>query len=198
MSTPRSGPSGLRQGRSGAATSQGVSHRPQEAGWGAVLVNECWAPRIVTCPHGASLETPDPCRLPCSAGPPWLRRRQWLHRSTPATQTAAPPTTRPGRNTSEAGTAYGASQELGGGRIGGGVFHYSRPLPLVQMGVRSEWLRALEGRWLSETSYCGASVWLWEVACGFWACFVPVKRTRCRPHGGLSNLEPSVLGAYRS
>lgn len=118
MSTPRSGPSGLRQGRSGAATSQGVSHGPQEAGWGAVLGNECWATRIVRCPHGASLETPGPCRLPCLAGPPWWRRRQWLHRSTPATQSAAPPTTRPSRNTSEAGTPCGASQERGGGRIG--------------------------------------------------------------------------------
>lgn len=103
MSTPRSGPSGLRQGRSVAATSQGVSHGQQGAGWGAVLSNRCWAPRIVRCPQGASLETPDLCRLPCSAGPPWWRGRQWPHRSTPATPPAAPPTTRPSRNTSEAG-----------------------------------------------------------------------------------------------
>lgn len=146
MSTPRSGPSGLRQGRSGAATSQGVSHGPLEARWGAVLVNECWATRIVMCPHGASLETPGPCRLPCSAGPPWWRRRQWLHRSTPATQSAAPPTTHPSRNTSEAGTPCGASQERGGGRIGAWSSTIPRPLPLVKVGVRSEWLTALHGR----------------------------------------------------
>lgn len=35
------------------------------------------------------------------------------------------------------------------------------------------------------------------VACGFWACFVPVKRTRCRPHDGLSNPEPLVQGPAR-
>lgn len=68
-------PFGLRPGQSGAATSQGVSHGLQGAGWGAGLVNRCWASRIVRSPHGASLGTPDSCRLPCSAGPPWWRRR---------------------------------------------------------------------------------------------------------------------------
>lgn len=70
MSAPRPGPSGLRQSRRGAATSQGVSHGPQGAGWGAVRVNGCWVSRIVPGPHGARLETPDPCHLPCSVGTP--------------------------------------------------------------------------------------------------------------------------------
>lgn len=76
MSAPRPGPSGLRQNRPGAATSQGVSHGPQGAGWDAVRVNGCWVSRIVPGPHGAHLATPDHCHLPCSAGTPWWRRRQ--------------------------------------------------------------------------------------------------------------------------
>lgn len=175
MSTPRSGlPLGLRPGQSGAATSQGVSHGLQGAGWGAGLVNRCWAPRIVRYPHGASLGTPDPCRLPCSAGPPWWRRRDGglTHGSTPATQPAAPPTTRLGLNTSEAGTPCGASQERGGGRIGGGDSQCPRPLPLVKTGVRAEWLTALHGRgsardWLL-WRLCvasGGSLWLLGLFC---------------------------------
>lgn len=61
--------------------------------------------------------------------------------SRPLPQQPAPAATPP-----EAGTPCGASQERGGGRTVGVAFHYPRPLPLVKVGVRSEWLTALHGR----------------------------------------------------
>lgn len=117
----------------------------------------------------------DPRLMPptvLSWAPMVAKKRQWPHSSTPATQPAAPPTTRPGRNTSEAGTPCGASQERGGGRVGGGDSHYPRPLPLVKTGVRAEWLTALHGRgsardWLL-WRLCvasGGSLWLLGLFC---------------------------------
>lgn len=72
MSAPRPGPSGLRQGRRGAATSQGVSHGLQGAGWGArcaVRVNGCWVSRIVPCPHGARWRPQTPATYRAQLGP---------------------------------------------------------------------------------------------------------------------------------